>query len=173
MTSWWGRFALLVQTQKPTTTLTQTLEPLYTHSIMHLTLFLFVTPRPWRRRMLRSSLLWWAVCAWLCLCPSFHDSVESTGIGWRSLILILSGKLGEQCWLASNSGCEHGIYEPMCKERTFTRKVAPDSFWGHSNISKMWDVLAFFYSKALLSETYIRITGFLSGGYCIFTFQHF
>lgn len=99
MKSQWRRFALSVKPQKPFTTSTQTLKPHWTHLIMRLTLFLLAQQYcvsfgsgvwlqflwfgkksgPCRRRMLRSSLLWWAVCAWLCQCPSLYDSMES---GW-------------------------------------------------------------------------------------------
>lgn len=80
-----------------------TLKPHCTHLIMRLTLFplaqqycvRFVSgvwlqflgfgkkSGPWRRRMLRSSLLWRAVCAWLCQCPSLNNSMES-GCHWMT-----------------------------------------------------------------------------------------
>lgn len=91
------KICIFSTTHKPST---QTPTSHCTHLIMYLTLFLlaqqycvrFVSgvwlrflgflkeSGPWRRRMLRSSLLWRAVCAWLCPCPSLYDSMES---GWH------------------------------------------------------------------------------------------
>lgn len=66
-----------------------------------------------------------------CVCvPPFTTQWNLLALGDAASFLFSVAKLGEQCWLASNSGCEHGIYEPMCKERTFSSKSGTGFFLG-------------------------------------------
>ncbi len=109
-----------------------------------------------------------------CVCvPPFTTQWNLLALGDAASFLFPLAKLGEQCWLASNSGCEHGIYGPICKERTFSSKSSTRFFLGTFKYFEDMRCLGFLLQQSFAFRDLHKDNRFLSGGYCIFIVQHF